>query len=375
MVDIELSQRIADTPAPQWDALLPPDAPPFVRHAFLEALERTGCVGPEQGWLPAHLRFVEDGQLVAAAPAYIKVHSDGEFVFDSGWADLARRMRLRYYPKLVVAVPFTPATGVRLLAPDEGTHARMLPRFAAALQDLIASPTLSSAHVLFPTEQEASALEDLGFASRYGVQYQWHNEGFDSFESWLTALPSKRRTQIRHERREVERQGVRVETLRGATITEEVIGAMYRFYASTVDKHVWGHRYLSEQFFFEVAERLPDVLEIVLASVGNVPVAGALNFASNGVLYGRYWGSDADRPYLHFEVCYYHSIADAIARKLRRFEPGAGGEHKRVRGFRPTVTHSVHLLAHTRLNEIVRRHVAEEREQIRRYTSGASPDP
>jgi uncharacterized protein len=374
MIETRIVERMGEVSEAAWDRLVPPDAPPFVRHAFLDALEKAGCVGQDTCWTPAHLLFEDAGRLVAAAPLYVKTNSEGEFVFDWSWADLAARMRVPYYPKLVVAVPFTPATGVRLLAPTDEERARAVPAFARAVGQLIGQGALSSAHILFPTEGEMRALELHGFAARHGVQFQWHNEGYGSFDDWLGTFSAKKRHQIRRERREVARQGIRVETLRGRDVTEEALDTIYRLYLAGVDKHVWGRRYLNRSFFGEAARRMPDAIEIVLARDGNRAIAGALNFASRTVLFGRYWGCEEERPFLHFEVCYYHAVEQCILRGLSRFEPGAGGDHKRARGFRPTTTYSAHRLANARLDAVIRRYLVEEKEHVARYVAWEDGD-
>jgi uncharacterized protein len=375
MIELRAHERIRDVPEAAWNALLAHDDPPFVSFAFLDALERTGCVAPERGWLPLHLTLWEDGRLVAAAPAYVKGHSEGEFVFDWSWAELARRLRLRYYPKLILAVPFTPATGPRLLASDEAERARLLPYLADGVRKVVAAQGLSGAHVLFPEEKEARGWTDLGLLPRLGAQFQWHNRGYASFEDFLSTFSSKRRNQIRRERRDVQKLGLAIETLRGADVTEEAVAAMYEFYTLTIDKFSWGRQYLNREFFFEVCERMKDNVEIVLARDGSGrPIGGALNFASQNVLYGRYWGAREERPFLHFEVCYYHSIEDCIARGKVRFEPGAGGEHKRARGFSPTLTYSAHELVDPRLSQILGAHLVSEREHVRRFVAGEEED-
>jgi uncharacterized protein len=367
MIETRIVRRMGEVPEVAWDALVSPEDPPFLRHAFLDALETTGCVGDDTGWTPAHLLFEEAGLLVAAAPAYVKADSEGEFVFDWSWAELAHRMRIRYYPKLVVAVPFTPATGARILARSGEERLRALPALTRAIERLVGESGLSSVHVLFPTESEARALEEHGLVPRHGVQFHWHNEGYGSFDDWLGTFDAKKRHQIRRERREVERQGIRVETLRGSEITEEALDTIYGMYLAGVDKHVWGRRYLNRSFFGEIARRLPGAIEIVLAREGDRAIAGALNFASKNVLYGRYWGCEEERPFLHFEVCFYHSVEQCIRRGISRFEPGAGGDHKRARGFRPTITYSAHRLGDARLDAVIRRYLVEEREHVAQY--------
>jgi predicted N-acyltransferase len=371
MIELRVHERIGDVPRADWDRLLGSNVPPFLSFAFLDALERAGCVAPQRGWLPFHLTLWEKDQLVAAAPAYLKGNSEGEFVFDWGWADFAQRLRIRYYPKLVVAVPFTPATGPRVLVADETERERMVMAMAEGVRRILDAQSLSSAHVLFLPEEEAAAFGRAGYALRLGIQYQWHNQGYGTFEDFLSAFPSKKRTQIRRERKEMGQRGIRIATLRGSEITDEAIDAMYQFYELTVDKFRWGRRYLNRAFFADICDRMKDNVEIVLArnASGRI-IAGAFNLAGGGVLYGRYWGAVEEHPFLHFNVCYYHSIEQCIERKLVRFEPGAGGEHKRARGFTPTITRSVHHLVDPRMNAAIRDYLGREREHIERVVRG-----
>ncbi|HEY3593482.1 MAG TPA: GNAT family N-acetyltransferase, partial [Polyangiaceae bacterium] len=278
MIELRLHRSIAEIPQAEWDGLLPPNAPPFLSFTFLDALERTGCVSPKRGWLATHMALWENDRLVAAAPAYLTGNSEGEFVFDFGWADYADRIQVKYYPKLIVAVPFTPATGPRLLVREGADRERLVFALAEGLRQLLTTQKLSSAHVLFLPRDEAQAFERAGFVSRWGIQYHWQNHGFGTFEDFLSTLPSKKRTQIRRERKEMDRLGIRLATLRGREITSEAIDAMYQFYETTVDKFRWGRRYLNRAFFFDLCERMPDGVEIVLATNGSGrPIGGAFN--------------------------------------------------------------------------------------------------
>jgi predicted N-acyltransferase len=346
-----------------WDALVGPDGPPFLSWAFLDALERTGCVGEGTSWAPHHVTLWQADRLAAAAPGYLKGNSEGEFVFDHAWARAAAHFGVAYYPKLLFAVPFTPATGPRLLAgPDE--RAALLPVFAEAVRKLVRAHGLSSGHVLFPPAEDAAVLARAGLAHRHGIQFQWENRGYSTFEDFLGSFNAKRRHQIRRERRELERAGVTLETLAGASLTPEVVDAMFGFYLSTVQKFYWGRQYLNRAFFEEICAKVPGGVEIVLAREGGRPIAGAFNLRSPTTLFGRYWGASVERPFLHFNVCYYHSIDRAIAGRLRRFEPGAGGEHKVARGFEPTVTHSLHHVDDPDMNRAIRDFVGRERRAI-----------
>lgn len=354
-VEVRLVDRIASIPEATWDALLGPGASPFLEWAWLEALEATGCVGDDKGWLPQHLTFWRGDRLIAAAPAYLKGHSEGEFVFDWQWASFAeQKLGIDYYPKLVVAVPFTPVTGERLLVAEGEDRAALVPLLGAAVAKIVDQLGLSSGHVLFPREPEAEALAAVGLVRRVGVQFHWHNQGYATFDDFLSAMGSKKKHQIKRERREVRAQGIAIETRRGADIDEATLAAAFRFYLATVDKFVWGRRYLNEAFFQRIAERwAKDRLEVVVARRGATLVGGAVNVHKDDRLYGRYWGADEDVRFLHFDVCYYHSIEECIARKDAVFEPGAGGEHKARRGFAPTRTHSVHHLRDPRLRRVI----------------------
>jgi uncharacterized protein len=351
-----------------YRALETPETPPFLSFDWLDALECTGCVVPERGWMPMHVTLHRDGELVACAPAYVKGNSEGEFVFDHGWARFCEgTLGLPYYPKLLVGVPFTPATGPKLMIRPGEPARQLYAVFAEALRKLTTEAGVSGAHVLFSPEPEANALEQEGFASRLGVQFHWHNQGYETFDDFLSRFNAKRRHQIKRERREVVASGVDVSVCTGRDLTPELADFCYGFYRTTVDKHVWGRRYLKRQFFEEVLSRIPHRLHVVVArdAGSRRPIAGAFNLLGPNALYGRYWGALEERPFLHFEVCFYRGIQDAIERRLTRFEPGAGGEHKIARGFEPSLTYSTHHLGDRRLDRAVRDFLIREECAVR----------
>jgi predicted N-acyltransferase len=358
-----------------YERLLPPGRPPFLSFAWLDALERTGCVTEERGWIPQHLSLHEGGECVAAAPAYVKTNSEGEFVFDYSWARHSEgALNAPYYPKLILAVPFTPATGPRLLIRADQDRSRVLAAFAQAIAQLCGALPVSGAHILFPPEAESSALSRLGFAERRGVQFHWENPGYDGFDDFLSRMTSKRRNQIKRERREMRDRGVDIRALSGRELTPELIDFVFDFYRSTVEKFAWGRQYLCRELFEEIATTMADELHVVLARQQGNLVGGAFNFLGSDALYGRYWGAVQDVPFLHFNVCFYFGIEECIRRKLRKFEPGAGGEHKVVRGFEPTVTFSSHFLRHRELDRAVRDFLRRERAAVDQHVAEARAD-
>ncbi len=364
----EITVRAFDTfakVAPYWPELQGLGDAPFLTAAWLGALEETGCVSEEAGWIPHHLAFFEGGELLCAAPAYLKLHSQGEFVFDHGWANAARKFGVAYFPKLLVASPFTPANGPRVLVARGKDRALALSAFAAGLESIVDRAKLSSAHVLFLTDDEATTLARLGLVRRAGVQFHWQNRGFSTFEEFLATLPSKRRTQIRRERRAPAEQGLTLRTLTGPDLTPPVVDAAFEFYRTTVDKFYWGHRYLTRGFFEAVCATMAESVEVVLArGAGGEAVAGAFNLRGARTRFGRYWGARDEIPFLHFNVCFYHSIDRCIEEGLERFEPGAGGEHKLARGFLPTLTHSVHSIREPRFAAAIDDFCHRERELL-----------
>lgn len=378
-LELRIAPRVSDVPAEAWDALIQPDSSPFVEHAWLDCLEQSGCVGEGTGWLPRHLVLYDGDEVVGAAPAYLKMNSEGEFVFDWNWADLAERLGLSYYPKLIVAVPFTPATGHRVLWHPSRDRGETIAIFAKAIQTLTHELELSSAHVLFPEESEARLFEAAGYMMRLGVQYHWSNAGFGTFEDFLRTLPQKKRTQIRRERKQPAKDGVTITTLgpeelhgpEGPAISE----AMHSLYLTTVDKYFYGRRYLKRSFFDLVRERFAHRLAWTVArDRDGTIVASAFNVTKDRVLYGRYWGTDVALPFLHFNVCYYHGIDEAIRRGLATFNPGAGGEHKRIRGFLPTTTYSAHHIENARFRRLLDAHLARERQAIAEYIAAGGKD-
>ncbi|KQO90597.1 hypothetical protein ASF33_01350 [Methylobacterium sp. Leaf92] len=336
---------------------------PFTCHAFLSALEEAGCVSRRTGWLPLHVRVEREGRLVGAAPCYLKSHSQGEYVFDHGWADAYERAGGSYYPKLQVSVPFTPVTGPRfLIAPgeDPDTAAAAL---VAGLRALRAETEASSIHVTFARAREAEQAQALGMLPRIDQQFHWENEGYAGFDDFLGALASRKRKAIKRERREALSQGITVEHKTGADITEADWDAFYEFYQDTSARK-WGRPYLNRTFFSLIGARMPERILLVIAKNARRPIAGAINFIGDTALYGRNWGCIEDHPFLHFEVCYYQAIDFAIARGLKRVEAGAQGEHKLARGYRPVPMHSAHDIADPALARAVADYLKRERSHV-----------
>jgi uncharacterized protein len=341
-VTVKVVPRLADIPAAEWDACAGDDNP-FLCHAFLEALEASGSATRESGWQPQHLALEDDnGRLVGAVPLYLKSHSYGEYVFDWGWASAYERAGGRYYPKLQCSVPFTPVTGPRLLLRPEADSA-LADGLVGAMIELARRHKVSSLHVTFPTEAEWKRLGAAGFLQRVGQQFHWENDGYSSFDNFLEALNSRKRKQIRRERRDALEGGIEIETLTGSAIGPRHWDAFYRFYRATSDRK-WGDAYLTRAFFDLIGQRMAERIVLVMAKKGNRYVAGALNLLGRDTLYGRNWGCIGDFPFLHFEVCYYRAIDLAIAQGLRRVEAGAQGPHKIQRGYLPSPTYSAHWI-------------------------------
>ncbi|MDE2006644.1 MAG: N-acetyltransferase [Rhodospirillales bacterium] len=370
-LSLSLHAAIAEIPAQEWDSCAGA-ANPFVGHAFLAALEDSGSAGPRTGWLPRHAALRDaEGRLLAVAPMYAKSHSYGEYVFDHGWANALERAGGSYYPKLQVAVPFSPVPGPRLLIHPE---AALPPEaFGAALIEACRELDLSSVHVTFCAEAEWEALGRAGWLRRLGMQFHWNNDGYGEFEDFLGALASRKRKVLRRERRDANAAGLNFLALTGEELTERRWDAFYRFYTSTVDRK-WGSAYLTRRFFSLLGERLGEKVVLMLAEKDGVPVAGALNLIGADTLYGRNWGCRGDWPFLHFELCYYRAIDFAIARGLRRVEAGAQGRHKIQRGYLPAPTYSAHWIAHPGLARAVAGFLEEERAQIRAEMASLAED-
>ena len=364
MAEIELLGGVREIPPQDWDALVG-DESPFLEWAWLASLEESGAVGPETGWAPRPLVVRDGDRLLGAVPLYVKGHSEGEFVFDWGWADAALRAGIDYYPKLLVGVPFTPVTGARLLTAPGVDRPALLRTLAEVLQELCARHRLSGVHVNFCRDDEREALAEAGWLPRLGFQYHWRNRGFADFDDYLASLRSKRRNQARREQRELAAQGVAIAALVGDAIPDALFDAMYDVYLTTVRKNPWGRRYLNRRFFELLRSRFRERLCFVVAHRGDELVAGTLNVQKGDALYGRYWGCHEELRHLHFNVCYYAGIAHCIDAGLARFEPGAGGSYKQLRGFDAVPTWSAHHLRDQRLAAAVDRALDAERSEAR----------
>jgi len=365
---LTVHRSIAELPAEEWDALHAHErerASPFVRHAFLAALEESGSAGPRSGWWARHLVLRRGGRIVAAAPAYRREGSDGDFSRDWEWAAAARRAGLPWYPKLSLGIPFTPASGRRVLVAPGEERAALVPALLDGARRLAEDEGIRGVHVLFAGEEEARELEGAGLALRVDFQYHWRNERYRSFDDFLARFPSKRRNAIRRERAAPPGQGIAIRTVRGDELARDPAAwarECFRLHRSSTDKMAWGMRWVNERFYSRAIAGLPDAVEVVEARREGRLVAMAFNLASPTRLYGRYWGCIEQHPFLHFNVALYHSVDECIRRGVSVFEGGAGGEHKLSRGFEPAETWSGHLLLDPRLDAAVRRHVAAERE-------------
>ena len=370
---IRIASSLAVVPAADWDACAASPTEfstrgqvdnPFVSHAFLSALDQSKSVGPRTGWQPQHLiAETAEGEILGVAPCYAKSHSKGEYVFDHGWADAFERAGGDYYPKLQVAVPFTPVTGPRLLAHPGATAESVRGALGDALAEITKANGLSSAHVTFLTKDEWDLLGARGYLQRTDQQFHWENAGYATFEDFLSALNSRKRKTVRRERKEAVAPGITLHWLTGSDLTEAVWDAFFDFYMDTGSRK-WGRPYLTREFFSLIGERMADRILLVMAKRAGKWIAGAINFIGAEALYGRNWGAVEHHPFLHFEVCYYQAIEFAIARKLARVEAGAQGEHKLARGYLPAPTYSAHYVAHAGLRRAIDDYLARERRYV-----------
>ncbi len=365
MADIILHETLSDLPAADWDAIAAPEQAtgrpfdPFTTHRFLHALDASRSTGAGTGWQPRPLCLHDNGTLLAATPLYVKSHSQGEYIFDHGWAQGFERAGGRYYPKLQIAVPFTPATGRRFLGAPE--HREIL--WQAAIS-VTTQNNLSSLHATFCTEAEAEALAGVdGTLHRVTQQFHWLNNGYTDFTDFLAQLSSRKRKMIRKERETARANGLEIRALTGDAILPEHWDAFWAFYQDTGARK-WGTPYLTRSAFTRLHETMRDDMLLVLAFDGPRPIAGALNFIGHDTLYGRYWGCAEDHPCLHFELCYYQAIDWAIANGLKRVEAGAQGEHKLARGYLPTPVHSLHWIADPGFRGAIADYLAQERRAV-----------
>ena len=356
-------ESLRDVAPEDWDNLVGPENP-FLRHAFLSALEESGCVGPKTAWSPEHALLFRGDQLWAAVPAYAKADSFGEYIFDHAWADAFHRVGLAYYPKSLVAVPFTPANGRRFLS-AQSDDPEAVRRLAEALQRRAIKQAQSSVHVLFLTLEEAQILESAGFRTRVSTQYHWFNHDYKSFDAYLEELRSQKRKQIRRERRAISESGLEILELTGNDIEPGHMQAMWRFYQDTGSRK-WGRPYLNRAWFENIRQAFAENTLLFLARrPGKEYVAGTLNFLGKDRLFGRYWGATEHVPFLHFELCYYRPIEYAIRSGRLLFEAGAQGEHKFLRGFETVPCYSSHWFAHPEGQRAIGDFLAAEAEQVR----------
>ena len=368
-VEASVHQRIADIPAAIWDAVACPEVAdggrpidPFTTHRFLLALEASGSVGRGTGWMPHHILVRQQGQVIAAAATYAKSHSQGEYIFDHSWAHAYERAGGRYYPKLQIAVPFTPATGRRFLC-RPGHDAQGRAAIVTAALQLARQERMSSLHATFCTADEAAAGAEMGLMTRTTQQFHWQNRGYRSYDDFLATLASRKRKALRHERATAQGFGGTIRVLTGDDLRPEHWDAFWEFYQDTGNRK-WGSPYLTRRFFDTVQTHMRDDVLLVLAERNGRPVAGALNFIGREALFGRYWGCSETHPFLHFELCYHQAIDWAIAQGLDRVEAGAQGEHKLARGYLPVAIHSLHWMADPGLGRAVAQYLSAERQAV-----------
>ena len=362
-VTLRIARKITEVAKADWDRLVA-GASPFLKWDWLDSMEQAGCVNQETGWLPHHIIVEKSGAPVGACPMYLKLHSMGEFVFDYEWAEAAHHAGIQYYPKMLVGVPFTPVTGHRFLT-AEGQDRRSLIQFMGqALAKIAADNKISSIHVNFCLADERDALEEVEFVPRVGIQYHWQNRQFGSFDDYLASFRSDRRNKVKRERREMAQRGITIRAYEGAELTQQHLRTMYRLYKGHVDRLYYGRQYLTEEFFDEIQRRFAANTCLMLAERAGKFIAGTFNIRDGSAMYGRYWGCFEEHPFLHFNVCYYSAIEHSIRLGLERFEAGAGGSFKQLRGLDPEHTTSVHYFVDGKLRRAVERFLKQERQMI-----------
>lgn len=358
-ITASLPQNTAD-----WDRFQPSNSP-FLHHAFLNGLAQTQCINADSGWIEQYVTLSDDNKMVAIVPMFSKMHSQGEYVFDQNWAHFSEMNGIAYYPKLIVAIPFTPCTGQRILHHPDYSLETVCAHLIPFLKQYAAEQGYSSIHVLFQTTDEAQLLEEQGFFTRTGTQFHWQNHSFSTFDDFLGSLTSRKRKKIRKERETLGHAGLEIVRLSGSEISESDMEAMVGFYHNT-HMEKWGRAYLNRAFFFYLLDHFSDHLMLVMAKDKGVPVAGSLFFEKGDTLYGRYWGASQPVQFLHFELCYYQGIEHCISKGLRVFEAGAQGEHKLLRGFEPMTTYSSHYVVHEGLHNALAEYCDEERGIIKK---------
>ncbi len=362
---------IAQIDAARWNTLAG-TAQPFLRHEFLLAMEESGCASARTGWDPKHV-FIEDsaGTPLAAMPLFRKSHSRGEFVFDFSWAGAYAQHGLRYYPKLLTAIPFTPVSGPRLLLNPQADSKALTAKLIRAVLDYAKQEQMSSWHVLFPTGDTVTDFDRAGLILRRDCQFHWYNQAYESFDAFLATFTAEKRKKAKRERRRVAEAGIEFDTLHGGEMSNALWKTVYAFYADTFHRH--GHEpYLNLEFFKRIAAAMPDALMLKVARIGAEPIAVAIFFVGSEALYGRYWGAGGNFHSLHFEACYYQGIEYCIAKGLQRFEPGTQGEHKVPRGFVPTLTHSAHFIADSRFAAAIRDYARREARGVDSYAAAVN---
>jgi predicted N-acyltransferase len=368
---IRVTSGMHDFAREEWSGLLGTSSDaiddtynPFISHDFLKSCEDSGCAAPRAGWAARHLRLEDaQGRLIGAVPCYAKSHSQGEYVFDHGWADAFERAGGNYYPKLQVSVPFTPATGPRLLVHRDANGDAVRKALAHGLIALNDMSETSSVHVTFASDADVATLSEAGFLHRTDQQFHFFNDGYSTYDDFLATLASRKRKALKRERREALEGGIEIVWLTGSDLTEAVWDDFFAFYMDTAGRK-WGRPYLNREFFSLIGERMAKDILVVMARRNGRYIAGAINFIGSDTLYGRNWGCIEDHPFLHFEVCYHQAIDFAIEKGLRVVEAGAQGQHKLARGYQPVTTHSSHYIAHPGLRRAVADYLEREREEV-----------
>jgi predicted N-acyltransferase len=360
---VRIVRAIKEIPRADWDRLLDHGSP-FMKWDWLDALEQSGCIEEETGWLPHHLVVARGGEIVGACPMYLKLHSMGEFVFDYEWAEFAHRLGISYYPKILVGVPFTPVTGGRFLTAAGADRRSLIQLMGQALVQIARDNKISSVHVNFCLEDERQALSAAGFIQRVGLQFHWENRGYGSFEDYLGSFRSDRRNKIKRERRAMSERAIAIRVVEGEEVASHHLRTMFSLYKTHVDALYYGRQYLTREFFEALGRRFAPHVCLIFAERDSKIIAGTFNVRGDAALYGRYWGAFEDEPFLHFNVCYYAAIEHCIKNGLARFEAGAGGSFKQLRGLEPQATTSMHYLVDAKFRGAVERHLAQEREMI-----------